>query len=300
MNFPLLSPGDAVGILLASSPAREPFLGDGEAELRRLGWQPVRPLAPPSPTSYFAAEAEAVLGTLEGYWDDLRIRAVWAGRGGYGAGRLLPMLSRLPGANPLPLIGSSDASYLLWALMARGGAPVLYGPMVYSNLAERRYDEPSLRLALAGRWGEIALTGREILPGQVSAPILGGCLTNFASLLGTPFLPVTAGTVLLLEDVGERPYRLHRLLWQVAASGLCQDLAGMVLGTFPRCFAGETEREEFWGEVRTLFGPFGFPVIGEVPLGHADRAATVPLGMTVILDSEDSQGLLLRGTDPDR
>lgn len=296
MSRPLLLPGDAVGILLASSPVREPFVTDGEAELRRLGWDPVRPPLTPAPTSFFAATTKDLVDTLAGFWRDPRVRAVWAGRGGYGANRLLAELDRLPGENPLPFIGSSDASYLLWALRARGGAPVLYGPMVYSTLAERRYDEISLRLCLEGRWQEIALPGRVILPGRAVAPLQGGCLTNFASLLGTPFLPSTAGSVLLLEDVGERPYRLHRLLWQIAASGLCQGLAGLVLGTFPRCFASEGEREEFWTEVRTLFAPFGWPVIGEVPLGHAERAATVPLGMTVRLDGDDPQGMLLRGT----
>ncbi|HNX97836.1 MAG TPA: LD-carboxypeptidase [Candidatus Aminicenantes bacterium] len=296
MSRPVLLPGDAVGILLASSPAREPFITDGETELRRLGWEPVRPSLTPATTSFFAATPEDLLDTLAGFWRDPRIRAVWAGRGGYGANRLLGELERLPGKNPVPFIGSSDASYLLWALQSRGGSPVLYGPMVYSTLAERRYDEASLRLCLEGRWHEIALPGRVILPGRVVAPLTGGCLTNFVSLLGTPFLPPTAGSVLLLEDVGERPYRLHRLLWQVAASGLCDRLSGLVLGTFPRCFASGEEREEFWTEVRSLFSPFGFPVIGEVPLGHAERTATIPLGMTIRLDGDDPQGMLLRGT----
>jgi muramoyltetrapeptide carboxypeptidase len=244
-----------------------------------------------SPGDFLAKTPEQGLDDIRRFFKEKEIKALWAGRGGYGSNHLLPLLSQLEIPGPKIVIGSSDTGYLLWYLLDHFNMVVFYGPMVYSSLAENRFNGDQLKKVLSGQYSEMDIPGKVLLPGKAKGIVTGGCLSNFVSLLGTPYLPEIEQRVLLLEDVGERPYRLDRMFWQIANAGIFSRLKGLILGEFPRCFKDDKEKEIFLQRIRGYLKDYQIPVIYDLPLGHSDNIHTLPLGITVEIDS--SRGTIL-------
>ncbi len=278
---PALKEGDKVAIFLSSSPVKEPYRENGVRQLEKLGFVPVEvnnPLGKVPTADFLARSPEQSFADIQRFFSDPEIKALWAGRGGYGANLLLPFLDRLDMPLPKIVIGSSDVSYLLWNLMERFKMVVYYGPMVYASLAEDRFDAANLKQVLCDPAAKFALTGETLISGNTRGMLTGGCLSNLASLLGTPYFPPVENRILLLEDVGERPFRLDRMLWQLAVAGVFSKIKGLLLGQFPRCFSHEGEKETFLGRVQYYLKDTTIPVLYDLPLGHADTIYTIPLG----------------------
>lgn len=90
-----------------------------------------------------------------------------------------------------------------------------------------------------------------------------------------------AGGLLLLEDVGESPYRIDRALTQLLRAGWLDGVAGVVLGSWARCGPYARVREV----LADRLGGLGVPVVEEFGFGHGDSALTLPLGVTAELDA---------------
>ena len=287
-----LVPGDAVGVFLPASPAREPFRGQGLQALRDLGFRPREVRDPLSAEDFRSRPPEAALADLQGLFADPEMKGLWAGRGGYGSIYLLPLLPDLRIDRPKVVVASSDVSYLLWHLLDRRDLVVFYGPMVYGGLAAGEYDREQALAALTAGRAAHEFPGRALCPGRARGILTGGCLSNFASLAGTPHMPRVKGRILLLEDVNERPYRLDRLLWQCEQAGVFRTLRGLVLGEFPRCFRDDGERESFLGRWRQRLAGLRIPVLFGLPFGHAACAQIVPLGVDAEIEAEGEYGTL--------
>jgi muramoyltetrapeptide carboxypeptidase len=119
--------------------------------------------------------------------------------------------------------------------------------------------------------------------GTAEGPLLGGNLSVFTRLLGTPFMPNLDGAVLLLEDVGERPYRLDRMWTHLELAGVFRKVSGIALGSFTHCEErdGTYTSEEL---LRELAAATGLPCVAGFPIGHGDVNEPVPLGVRVRLD----------------
>lgn len=120
--------------------------------------------------------------------------------------------------------------------------------------------------------------------GTAEGPLLGGNLSLFASLLGTPFMPNLKGAILLFEDVGERPYRLDRLWTHLELAGVFSEVKGIVLGSFTHC----EERDADYSSqdvLRELAVATGLPCAAGFPVGHGEVNEPVPLGVRVRLDA---------------
>jgi muramoyltetrapeptide carboxypeptidase len=287
-----LKPGDRVGIIVPSSPVKEPFRQNGLERIRQLGFEPVEVDNPLSNWYLVAKSPEETMEDLESMFQDPSIQAVWAARGGYGSNLLLPDLARLNVPDPKIVIGSSDVSYLLWYLLDHLKMVVFYGPMAYSTIAENRAETGQLLQLLSGELPERPVPGKVFREGSVRAEITGGCLSNFVSLLGTPFFPDIEGKILLLEDTGERIHRLDRMLWQCRTAGALSKIKGLILGQFPGCFPHEGEKEYFLSRLDVHLHGLDIPVIHDVPFGHAENVYTCPLGIPAILDTSGGGGLV--------
>ena len=124
--------------------------------------------------------------------------------------------------------------------------------------------------------------------GVAEGPLLGGNLSVFTRLLGTPFMPELEGGILLLEDVGERPYRLDRMWTHLELAGVFRKVRGIVLGSFTHC----EEREANYSSqdvLRDLAVATGLPCAAGFPIGHGDVNEPVPLGVRVRLDATTAQ-----------
>ena len=214
-------------------------------------------------------------------------------RGGWGSARLLERPLALP---PRWLLGFSDVTSLLWAQLAQGHGGGLHGPLLTTLAAEPAWSQERLRQLLFGERPP-ALEGEGWRQGIAEGPLLVANLTVATHLLGTAHLPALAGAILVLEDVGEAPYRIDRMLTQWRLSGALGQLAGIAFGAFSDCDdfddsddtgqrggAGVAHRrlEQVLRE-RTL--DLGIPVLAGLPLGHRCGNAALPLGARGRLDA---------------
>jgi muramoyltetrapeptide carboxypeptidase len=280
-----LRPGDRIALVAPASAFKPSDLEAGIIELRRLGFEPVYDAAILARGRFEAGPADTRARVLHDAWRDPSIAALLAVRGGYGSQQLLPLLDGavMRAARKL-LIGYSDITALLCWSFTQGVVSV-HGPMVEGRFSVglSAYDETSFVRAttIAEPMGELIPDGLEALsPGDASGLVVGGTLTQLVSLLGTPWaFEVPQGALLLLEDVGERPYRVHRMLTQLAQSGMLARAGALVFGEFPGC-------DEPGGEpaVKDVICEFiqGFPgpVLYGFPFGHSRGPSwTVPIGV---------------------
>jgi muramoyltetrapeptide carboxypeptidase len=285
---PALSRGSRVAVVAPAGPFDREGFEAGVAVLAEryaVTWDPAlltryRYLA--GDDARRAAELSTALG-------DPAVRAVVAARGGYGALRLLPHLWPVRdgrpavGGAPKALVGFSDITVLHAGLQAAGRASV-HGPVV-TQLATQPRAVADRLFALLEEGGAPppALAGQPVVGGVAEGPLLGGNLSLLTRLLGTPWLPGLDGAVLLLEDVGERPYRIDRMWMHLRLAGIFTRVRGLALGDFTQCEepdADFTLQDVVW----SLAVETGLPCVAGLPIGHGAVNVPVGLGTRVRLD----------------
>lgn len=267
MTRPLLAPGARVGVFAPSGNYDPERLEAGFELLRRWGLEPVPAPGLGSQHRYLAGTDEQRLAGLRWALEEPGLGAAWLARGGYGLSRLLP---RIPWGviAARPVIGFSDATALFSGLWSRSAGIPVHGPVLHSlaDHADGPSREATRALLLEGRgWQHRA---RVLVGGRAEGPLVGGNLCTLASLAGTPWALDARGAVLLLEEVGERPYRVDRLLTQLRDSGALEGVAAVVLGEFVGC---EEARHPGWDPVAIageILESLGVPVVAGAPVGH--------------------------------
>ena len=283
-----LCPGDRVAVVAPASPFERGEFDAGIAELLRLGLVPVYDDRVFERRGYLAGDAARRAEALRDAWRDPSVGAVIGARGGFGSVQVLPMLDPVEAREARKiLVGYSDLTSILTFLTIGAGLVCFHGPMLAGRLGRgaEGYDRDSfLRLLMQkSPAGELHASGLEsIRDGEASGTLLGGNLTQIVASLGTPFafLPPT-GCVLFLEEVGERPYRLDRMLMQLRLAGVLDRASALVFGELIRC-------DESGGEataravVEDYARGFPGPVLLGFPSGHTSGPCiTLPLGVKV-------------------
>jgi muramoyltetrapeptide carboxypeptidase len=287
-----LRAGDRVALVAPSGPVAADRLAAGEALLRSWGLEVVlgAHVLDRHPVHGYLAGTDRDRATdFERAWLDPTVSAVMCARGGYGVQRMVDLVDwdAVRGAPPKVLVGFSDVTVLHEAVAARLALPTLYGPM---GSAAAFLDDPStaehLRRTLFDPDSTRTLTSRTataLVPGRATGITAGGCAALLATDLGTSTgRPSYAGTILLLEDVNEQPYRLDRSLTQLLRSGALDGVAGIALGSWDGCGPLERVREVMLDRL----GPLGVPVLWELGFGHGPSSLTVPLGVRALLDAD--------------
>ncbi|MEP0548514.1 MAG: LD-carboxypeptidase [Rhodothermales bacterium] len=224
--------------------------------------------------------------------DDLD--AIVCVRGGYGVLRLLPDLDYAAArAHPKLIVGYSDITALHLALYTKAGLPGLSGPMVASDWPDLDPESEAQfwRLADGDAPVEIHGPGGERLdavqPGRAEGVLLGGNLTLIAALVGTPYLPDLTGAILFLEEVGEPPYRIDRLLAQLRLAGVLHRLGGLVLGGFTGAEPPPNRPSLSLDAVLAHYtSDLACPVARGLVYGHFNPKSTLPVGVRARLDVE--------------
>ncbi|MFB6633033.1 LD-carboxypeptidase [Streptomyces sp. NPDC056362] len=287
-----LRPGARVAVVAPSGPVPEERLAPGLDVLRGWGLEPVvapHVLDTHPALRYLAGDDAARARDLTEAWCDPSVSAVLCARGGFGAQRMVDLVdwAAIRAAGPKAFVGYSDVTALHEALAVRAGFATLHGPMVAAaTFLSDPATQESLRATLfepdtvrtLGRG-----TGRPLVPGRARGVTLGGCVSLLAADLGTPHgRPSARGGLLLLEDVGEEPYRLDRILTQLLRSGWLDGVAGVALGSWEECGPYEDVR----AVLTDRLGGLGVPVVEEMGFGHGLTALTLPLGVPATLDTE--------------
>ncbi len=219
---------------------------------------------------------------------DPECRGILCARGGYGGARLLEEWFWVA-VEPKWLIGFSDITSLLLSLCQHSVSGV-HGPLL-TTLA----TEPEWSVERLFDWVE----GRSLAPlqgvgwggGQTSGWLLPVNLTVATNLLGTPIMPPLSNIILALEDVGEAPYRIDRMLTQWRLCGALKQVKGIALGRFSQCDPPAHIPSFTVQEVlRDRLGDLGIPIVSELPFGHDGPNAALPVGIMAHLDGD--RGLL--------
>lgn len=275
-----LGEGDSVATVAPSSALdSDQPLQEGLALLRSWGLQPLAQNVVARQWGYLAgrdAERRA----------DLHQPAplLACARGGWGAARLLEQ--------PVPwspgwLLGFSDITALLLARLAAGYDGSVHGPLLTTLAAEPEWSRERLRRLLFGE-SLPDLVGRAGGGGRVSGPLLVANLTVASHLLGSAWMPDLNGAVLILEDVGEEPYRIDRMLTHWRLCGALQQLAGIGFGRFTGCDGDNTDGRSFSLEEVLVERTADLKLarVFDLPVGHVQGNAALPLGRQVCLDGD--------------
>ena len=257
----------------------------------------------------FAGNVAQRLHDFHTLWQDPEVKALWAVRGGSGAMALLPYIDEeLVRRQPKVLVGYSDLTALLVGLQRRTGLVTFHGPVGISTFSDYSVAalravlmEPVPQLAFAQAEANLqrAATAPQFRPrtlraGVAEGRLIGGNLTVLAALVGTPWAADWAGAILFLEEIGELPYRIDRLLTQLQHSQGLQRAAALLAGVFERCEAPPGEASLTLDEtLAEHLGGAGAPAVAGWSLGHIAHQMTLPIGVRARLDTEAATLTLL-------
>ena len=250
---------------------------------------------------YFAGTDEDRAADINAAFAADDIDGVVALKGGWGAARTLPHLDfdRIA-ANPKAFLGYSDITTLLNAFLARSNLVGFHGPVAASpwngftarGVRSILFDGEA-PLMRNPEFRDDALAVRDyriypIIPGLARGRLVGGNLTLFSGLLGTPWFPDVSGALVFLEEVGEYIYRCDRMLTQLALAGVFDKAEGVILGGFTGCGVSPDRFGTF--SLNDVFeqhlGRLGKPVFSGAMIGHIEWKRTIPIGILAEMDAE--------------
>ena len=300
---PPLRPGDTVGLIAPASPFKAEDYEKALRNASRLGLKVREGAHLHRKWGYLAGRDDERVADIHAMYADAEVRALWCIRGGYGTTRLLSILDYdFIRKHPKPIIGFSDITALMHAVWLRTGIVQYHGPVAKSTL-EGYTGESFRRVVMAERQETVVITyeaheGKDadiykpevISPGDAEGILTGGNLSLLAALCGTDFHWDAAGKLVFIEDVGESPYRVDRMLTQLIDAANLDKAAGIILGVFRGCERKPGEESFTLKQViRDRLGGLGVPVFYGFTFGHVSKIATFPIGVWASWESAKRQ-----------
>lgn len=291
-----LQKGDTIGIIAPASPPRSRERIEKSVQyFERLGYRVelgkhVADNAEKPQLGYLAASDKDRLADLHAMFRNKHVRAIFFHRGGFGSIRLLESIDYdLIRKNPKIIVGYSDATALFAALHKKASlASCLFGPMPGVDLWNKidAFSEEQMWRALTSTdaIGELPLQAQEGISiarknAEVIGTLIGGNLTVFASLLGTPYQPSFQKVIPFFEEIDEKPRKIDAYFAQLTLAGLWQKSQAVLLGQFTNC-----DRDPD-APTRTLdhifddyFAKLDVPVLSKLPFGHEAKKWTIAFG----------------------
>ncbi|MFW6114886.1 MAG: S66 peptidase family protein [Thermodesulfobacteriota bacterium] len=277
-----LQPNQMVGIIAPASPVDPTRISEGVRLLESFPLKIIRGEHLFNRQKYLAGNDGDRVADLHRMFSDPEVKAVFCARGGYGSARLLPDIDfTIIRNNPKIFVGFSDLTALLTAFFEKCGLVTIHGPTL-TNLSYDKNWEHLLRLIANPERVQISFQHGEVInTGAARGTLLGGNLATLCSLLETPYAPSFDGKMLFLEEKGESPYRLDRMLTQLLLSNRLSGLAGLVIGRMKDC----GNKHEIDSLLSERLGSLPIPVATGLPIGHGGENIAIPLGLPALLDT---------------
>ncbi|MEA5515082.1 LD-carboxypeptidase [Nodularia sp. UHCC 0506] len=284
---PPLQPGDLLRVIAPSGALREfEALGRSVEIWRSRGYQVEIMPTLTDKWGYLAEKDEIRRQQLTIAWSDPDCRGILCTRGGFGSTRILENWHwEINSAPPKWLIGFSDITALLWSLYT-ADITSLHAPVLTTLADETDWSIQRLFDFVEGR--PIApLKGCAWGGGTATGLLLPGNLTVATHLLATSIIPDFHDVILAWEDVAEAPYRIDRMLTQWRLSGVLSKVRGIALGSFTQCESPPNLPSFSVEEVlRDRLGDLGIPIVSNLPFGHGNPNAVLPVGVLATLDAD--------------
>ena len=292
MRPPALRPGDLVGICAPAGPVDPAAVAQGAATLRGMGFEVRISEAIGDRRFFTAGTPERRLADLHAFFRDPQVKGIVCARGGAGSAWLLPKLDpAVLRGQPKVFVGYSDITFL-HLYLHRLGLVTFHGPMAARELADGRYDADSFRVVTAEATPYLSAADDLMVlrPGRAEGILRGGCLSILAAAAGTPwaFRPDPEGSILFLEDIDERPYRIDRLLFQLRAAGQLEGVRGIVFGDMKGCTSSISDSYSLEDVLLTSLAGLDIPIAIGLSSGHTiNPNITLPLGVRARLECGD-------------
>ncbi len=287
-----LRKGDLIGVISpASSPNELENIEKGVKYLEGLGYKVEVGKNVGKVHGYLAGTDEERLEDLHSMFSNKDVKAIFNVRGGYGSGRLLDKINYgLIKRNPKIFVGYSDITALQMAFLKKTGLVTFAGPMVAVDFSSDDVDPFTEEnfwkiISSSKKIGKINNPNSEkfytLTKGRGEGNLLGGNLALLISLMGTDYQPNFNDSILLLEDIGEDPYRIDRMFYQLKYAKVFSKIKGVILGRFVDCYIKNKEQPSLTlnDVISDYLEELKIPVIYNVKHGHIKENLTIPWGL---------------------
>ncbi|MDY3790368.1 LD-carboxypeptidase [Bacteroides fluxus] len=291
---PYLQEGDRIIILSPSSKIDKTFLKGANKRLKSWGLEAVFAKHAGSAHGTYAGSIRQRLEDLQEAMDDEKAKAILCSRGGYGAVHLVGKSDFTKfREHPKWLIGFSDITALHNEFQKNGFAS-LHAPMA-RHLAVEPEDDFCTQALKDILFGNI-LAGEEafgyVCPrhklnheGTGTGILRGGNLSVFYGLRGTPYDLPAEGTILFIEDVGERPHAVERMMYNLKLGGVLEKLSGLIIGQFTEYEENKSLGKDLYGALADLVKEYDYPICFDFPVGHVTANFPMINGAEVTLEA---------------
>ena len=240
----------------------------------------------------FAGTKEQRATDLQQALDDPNVKAILCSRGGYG---LMQIIDRLGFSTflqqPKWIIGFSDIT-ILHSILSSFNIPSIHGIMA-KHLTEQSANDIStqyLKQLLFGDFPTYKLPPHPLnRKGKAQGKLIGGNLSVFMGLRGTAFDLQFESAVLFIEDIGEQPYKIDRMMQNLRISGALEKLSGLIVGQFTDCNEDEQMKQTVYEIIAEAVSKYNYPVCFNFPAGHVDYNLPLIMGKEVNLQVSETE-----------
>lgn len=304
-----LKKGDRVGVITPASFINDKGLEQTVKNLEKLGLKVELSKHIRARHGDFAGTDEQRLQDFHYMFSNTDIDAVWCARGGYGSARILPRLDyKLIRNNPKVFIGYSDITAMHCAIRKYSGLITFHGPVgstehtdytlselqkvLFEGLAPHKIMLSKANQTLAAE--DDTYQAKNLHEGVGEGELIGGNLSLLAGSVGTPYAPDIKGKILLIEDIGEKPYRIDRMLTSMRQAWPLNEVAAIALGVFNDCENKEgSQALSLQQTLKDRLADLNVPIIYGLSYGHIDNMCTLPIGVRTRLDTRTQTMTLL-------
>ncbi|SCY79957.1 S66 peptidase family protein [Alkaliphilus peptidifermentans] len=296
-----LKKGDTIAVVAPSSPATPEKVKNAKVQLEALGFNVIMGKSCYEKHGYLSGIDQIRADDINNMFMNKEVDGIICLRGGYGAAKTLEKLDLdMIKANPKVFVGYSDITALHLAMNQICQLITFHGPMAASDIAGGLDDyskEHIIKAIMEPTPMGILKNPEEIktqclVKGKATGEIVGGNLALVTSTMGTPFEINTKGKLLFLEEIGEEPYRVDRMLTQLALAGKLDDAEGIILGDWNNCNPSKHNESLSLMEVfEEIIVPYQKPTVYDLKAGHCTPKLTIPFGVKATLNADE--GILI-------
>ena len=295
--------GDTIGIIAPASPTTKEKVKKSCDKLNEMGFRVKIGKSVYERYGYLSGTDDIRAADINDMFEDKKVKGIICIRGGYGTPRILDLIDyEIINNNPKVFVGYSDITALHIAINQKSDLVTFHGPMVASDMIEgfSIFSRDNLLKSIMNKEPISKISnpeGEEILTingGIADGIIIGGNLSLIVDTIGTPYEINTMDKILFIEEIGEQPYNIDRMLNQLRLSGKLQEAKGIILGDFNNCETENPEENLILEQIiNDQIKSIGKPTIYNLQAGHCNPMLTLPFGVKVRLNADKKELIVL-------